>query len=469
MSAAIRLNLSTPRHLHVIGAGGAAMSAIAYIARQLGHSVSGSDQVPSATLDRLRAAGCDVWSPHDTSRLSPHIDLVAISMAVRQDNPELLALRDRSVDVVTRADMMETFGALKRTVAVSGTAGKTTTTAMLAIIADAAGWRPSFIVGSNILGFGPGMAWTDSDWLIVEADESDASFLRFGAEAVIVNNIAPDHLDFWGSGEALEAGFDAFVTQAAGPKVVNVDDHGVAALQARIGKPPGLVTFGFAANADYRIEDYSAQGLTSKFRLRCGNTFVAEVALAVPGTHNAANAGAALVMAIQLGIAPSLAAQALGRFHGTARRFEQRGSARGVTFVDDYAHLPIKARAAVNAALLGGWSRVIAVFQPHRYSRTRALWRDFADAFTGVDLLVVTAIYAAGEPPMEGVSGRLVIDSVSAAHPEQRICYCESRTELVELLEQELRPGDLCLAMSAGDLTTLPDEMMSRPWARDET
>jgi UDP-N-acetylmuramate--alanine ligase len=457
-------DLSRPLRLHILGVGGAAMSAIATIAMRMGHTVSGSDQAESAVLDRLRAEGCDVWSPHDPSRLHA-ADVVAISTAVKADNSELVELQRRGVDIATRPEVMEAFGALKRTVAISGTAGKTTTAAMMAVIGDAAGWRPSMIVGSAIDGLGPGVAWTNSEWFVVEADESDGSFLRFGAEAVIVNNIEPDHLDLWGTMELLEAGFDRFVTQATGVKVVNSDDPGVRALLLRIGDVPGLVTVGFESDSQYRIDGFTASGLSSSFDIVRDGSTLTSVQLSVPGRHNAANAAAALAMAVELGVGSEIAAAGLARFRGAARRFEFRGEARGVTFVDDYAHLPMKARAAVNGALLGGWKRVVAVYQPHRYTRTRDLWRDYAESFTGVDLLVVTGIYAAGQAPIDGVDGRLILDAVTAAHPDQRVVYCETRAALVELLERELAPGDLCLTMNAGDLTTLPDEMLRGRWA----
>lgn len=459
-------DLNVPRHIHVIGVGGAAMSAIASIARRMGHVVTGSDQQSSLVLDRLVSEGCTVWVPHDAASVPETVDLVAISTAVKSDNVELVALRQRGVEVATRPDVMAALGKLKRTIAISGTAGKTTTAAMMAVVATAAGWNPSMIVGAAVEGLGSGVAWTDSEWFVVEADESDGSFLRFGAEAIVVNNIEPDHLDLWGSMEQLEAGFDRFVVQAVGPKVVSADDPGVLAMRTRIGSVDGLVSFGFSSDADYRIESFRAARLTSSFVLRHRDQKVSAVQLTVPGEHNALNATAAFAVAVELGVDPSVAADGLAQFRGASRRFEFRGTARDVTFVDDYAHLPMKARAAVNAGLLGGWERVVAVYQPHRYTRTRDTWRDYANVFEGVGLLVVTGIYAAGQEPIDGVSGRLILDAVTSAHPGQPVAYCESRESLVALLEAELKAGDLCLTMNAGDLTTLPDEMLANDWAR---
>jgi UDP-N-acetylmuramate--alanine ligase len=459
-------DLSKKQRVHIIAIGGAAMSAIAYIASRMGHEVTGSDQSESVALSRLRNSGLRVWTPHDPTRLTP-TDVVMISAAVPQSNPELVALRKSATPVATRADVMEALGRLRRTVAVSGTAGKTTTSAMMATIASVAGWVPSMIVGAPIHGLGNGVEWNDSDWFVVEADESDGSFLRFNAEAVIVTNIEPDHLDYWGSMEALEAGFDKFITQASGPKVVNADDPGCQEMLRRIGSSENMkkvVTFGVADHATYRIENFRATGLESSFTVTKSGALVGELRLHVPGRHNAMNATAAFVLAVELGIDPGVAGDALNQFRGAARRYEFRGTANGVTFVDDYAHLPAKARSAVEGALLGGWPRVVAVYQPHRFTRTRDLWQDHRDSFVGADVVVITGIYAAGQAPIEGVSGKLIADVVATTHPEQRVLYCETRSEVLETLQRELQPGDLCLTMNAGDLTTLPDELMNSPW-----
>lgn len=444
------------------------MSAIAHITTRMGHVVTGSDQSPSPTTERLLAEGVDLWTPHDPERIAAP-DIVMVSAAIPATNPELVAANERHIPVATRADVMESLGRLRRTIAISGTAGKTTTSAMMATVAASAGLRPSMIVGATIHGLGNGVEWNDSEWFVVEADESDGSFLRFGAEAVIVTNIEPDHLDFWGSMSALEAGFDQFVRQASGPRVINADDPGCTALIRRVGNLRGLVTFGSHADADYRIVNYSASGLQTTFDVIPGSRPLLSVQLAVPGMHNAMNATAALAMAIELGIAPFDAAKGLAQFRGASRRFEFRGTGNGVTFVDDYAHLPGKARSAVEAALLGKWPRIVAVYQPHRYTRTRDLWQDHRDSFVGVDLLIITGIYAAGQQPIAGVTGKLIADEVSRSHPDQRVIYCETRDELIATLTSELQAGDLCLTMNAGDLTTLPDELLNSEWNKSRS
>ena len=440
------------------------MSALAHILRQLGHTVTGSDQSESETLSRLQHEGLHVWAPHDPRKLAQP-SLVAKSVAIREDNPELLALIDRGLPIGSRADYMEALGRLRRTIAVSGTAGKTTTSAMIATIATQAGWNPSMIVGATVHGLGTGVSWHESDWFVVEADESDGSFLRFRAEAVVVNSIEADHLDYWESMANLESGFDRFVGQASGPRLVCADDLGCQELLTRM-QNERVLTFGFAAASTYRIVEFAAHELLSTFDVLGPNGMTVSVRLQVPGRHNARNATAALAVMVELGVSPDVAAAALAEFRGAARRYEYRGTANGVTFVDDYAHLPAKVRAAVDAALLGGWSRVLAIYQPHRFTRTRDLWQDHAHSFEGVDVLVVTDIYPAGQDPIDGVSAELIVEAVRSAHPNQRVEYVVGRAALVDFLERELMAGDLCLTMNAGDLTTLPTEMLATTWAR---
>jgi UDP-N-acetylmuramate--alanine ligase len=457
-------DLSVKQSIHIIAVGGAAMSAIAFIASRMGHSVTGSDQSESAAFERLRASGLEVWTPHDRSRVGTP-DVVMVSAAVPSTNQELAAAKDQNLPIASRADVMEALGSLRRTIAVSGTAGKTTTSAMMATVASSVGWNPSMIVGAPIHGLGDGVEWNDTEWFVVEADESDGSFLRFHAEAIVITNIEPDHLDYWGSMDRLEDAFDRFTAQATGPKVINADDPGCQELLRRLGSQgESVVTFGTSEHASYRIANYGAKGLESHFDVLRGAETLARVQLNVPGLHNAMNAAAVFAMAVELGIAPTDAANGLATFRGAARRYEYRGTANGVTFVDDYAHLPGKARAAVDAALLGGWPRVVAVYQPHRFTRTRDLWSDHRDSFVGVDVLIITGIYAAGQEPIAGVSGKLIADAVKDAHPTQRVIYCETRSDVIEALRVELRSGDLCLTMNAGDLTTLPDEMLLSSW-----
>jgi UDP-N-acetylmuramate--alanine ligase len=438
------------------------MSAIGEILLAMGHVVSGSDAVPSAALDRLTAAGARTWVGHEPG-LMAGTDLLAVSTAVPSDDPEVAAARVAGVPVARRAEVMAALCARRRTVAVGGAHGKTSTTAMLATILDVAGrddgrWSPSFLVGGLVSGLGTGAAWGPGEWLVVEADESDGTFLELGAEAVVVTNVEPDHLDHWGTFEALVEGYRRFVASAPGSRVVCADDAGALAVAEAVG---GCVTYGFAPGASVPLDRAEAVDGGTRFRLRHRDETVA-LWTPAPGLHNARNAAAAAVMALELGVGAQLVAAGVAAFAGVARRFERRGEAGGVTFVDSYDHLPAEVASVLAAARAGGWQRVVCVFQPHRPTRIRDLWRDFADAFVDADVLAITDVYVPeGQAGIPGVSGHLVVDAVTAAHPEVPVAWLPTRAELRSWLVDELRPGDLCLTLNAGDLTTLPDELLA--------
>jgi UDP-N-acetylmuramate--alanine ligase len=427
------------------------MSAIAGVLVAMGHQVTGSDAADSPVLERLRAAGAKVHAGHDT-RAVTSAEVVAVSTAIPADDPEVVAARAAGIPVVRRADALAAICATRRTLAVSGTHGKTTTTAMLAMALRGAGERPSFIVGGDIAGLDTGAAWDEGEWFVVEADESAGTFVALPRHGVIVTNVEADHLDHWGSFDALRNAFDEFVADAEGPRVVCADDAGARAIADRV---PGCITYGTADDAAVRITDLASSREGVRFRLDGRG-----VSLRVPGAHNARNAAAVLTLCRELGVDLDGAVAALESFEGVGRRFEHRGEANGITFVDSYDHLPTEVAAVLAAAKDGGWRRIVCVFQPHRYTRTQALWRDFSDAFVDADRLAVTAIYAAGQPPIEGVTGKLIVDAVLGAHPRGEVAWLPERADLTRWLLATLRPGDLCLTLGAGDLTTLPSELL---------
>lgn len=471
------IDLGTPMRVHVVGVGGAGMSAIATTLAAMGHTVSGSDLKEGPALERLAAAGVTTTVGHAAANLADGVDLVAVSTAIPPDNPEVVEARARGVRVVRRAEVLAGICAGKDAVAVAGTHGKTTTSSMLVLILVEAGLAPSFIVGGDLNETGSGASWDSGRWLVVEADESDGTFLELPRHAAVVTNIEPDHLEHHGSWEALQAAFARFVADTPGPVALCADDP-VAAELARgtVGGPgesadevgatgaeasPGrIVTYGTAPGATYRMVGLRSGREGCSFEVERGGERLGEVVLPVAGGHNARNAAGALACALELGAPFTAAAAALGRFAGVARRFEHRGSADGVHFVDDYAHLPTEVAAAIGAARDGGWSRVVCVFQPHRYSRTAALWRDFADAFEAADVVAVTDVYPSGERPRPGVSGKLVVDAILDAHPRARVAYLPGLNDVVGWLTTELRPGDLCLTLGAGDLTTVPTRVI---------
>ncbi|MDH3753561.1 MAG: UDP-N-acetylmuramate--L-alanine ligase [Acidimicrobiia bacterium] len=453
------LDLSTPgRRVHVVGIAGAGMSAIATVLVQMGHAVTGSDLADSPVLAPLRQLGITISIGHDRANIG-HAEIVTRSTAVPSDNVEIIAATEAGLPVLNRTDFLPAITRQKRAIAVGGTHGKTTTSSMLALALDAAGTAPSFIIGSTVTGLDATARWEPAgEWLIVEADESDGSFLGIDRQAAIITSVEPDHLSYYGSEAELRDGFSTFASATDGPVITCADDPGAGFVN------PGSnsrVTYGFDERADVRILDFEGGRSTSSFALALGGR-VHPLTLAVPGRYNAQNAAAAFAVATAIGLDAGEVVTGLERYRGVARRFELRGDAAGVTFVDDYAHLPTEVEAALSAARDGGWDRVVAVFQPHRYTRTSALWSTFGDAFVGADVVVVTGIYAAGEKPIEGVSGRLIVDAVAERHPASRVAYVHDREALTSHLLSELHTGDLCLTLGAGDLTTLPDDLMAR-------
>ena len=451
------LDLSVPTHVHVVGVGGAGMSAIAEVLVSMGHTVSGSDLKASSGLERLAALGVDVRVGHAADQVGG-ADLVTRSTAVPDDNPECRATLERGIPLFSRAEVLGAISGLRDTIAVAGTHGKTTTASMLALVLREAGLRPSFIIGGDVNEIGTGAAWDEGSIFVVEADESDGSFLRLSTRYGLVTNLEPDHLEHHGGFEALLEAFDRFVEAVEGPVVVGVDDEEGAALAAR----HGTGTVGTSDGADWRLSDVQESWEGVRFTLAGPTTGAFSLELPVPGLHNARNAAAAAAVAVHAGAKPPDVAGALARFGGVARRFEHRGRVGGVVLVDDYAHLPTEVVATLETARSGGFARIVAVFQPHRFSRTEALWSSFGGAFDGSDVLYVTDVYPSGEAPRPGVSGRLVVDAVLRDRPGMDVRYVARREDLVAALASELRDGDLCLTMGAGDLTAVPDQLRVR-------
>ena len=443
-------------HVHVVGIGGAGMSAVATVLRAMGHHVTGSDLRPSGVTDRLLALGIDVAIGHDAANVGD-ADVVTRSTAVRSDNPEVVEALRRGITVLSRAETLAAVASRKRCIAVAGTHGKTTTASMLALILVEAGLRPSFLIGGDVNEIGTNAVWDVGEWIVVEADESDGTFLHLVPDIAVVTNVEADHLDHYGTFEAVRGAFAEFLT-SAGHRVVGADDTEALA----VGRRTGADLVGLADEATFTMAAVATARSSVAFDLHGPDgELIVRVRVAVPGLHNARNAAVATVAALAAGAPADAAARALARFGGVARRFEFRGELGGVTYVDDYAHLPTEVRAALSAARNGEWTRVVAVFQPHRYSRTAEVGEAFGGAFGDADVVVVTDVYGAGEAPVPGVSGRLVVDAVRSARPDMELHYVAGRADLVAAVGSLVRPGDLCLTLGAGDLTSLPDELMA--------
>jgi len=454
-------DLGNPRRIHVVGAGGAGMGAIASVLQAMGHMVTGSDLKDGPVVQRLLAAGIPVSVGHERVNIGD-AEMLAVSTAVPEHNPEVRAARDSGVPVLRRTEILPAIAATRRTIAVAGTHGKTTTSSMLSLVLVEANMHPSFIIGGDVNEIGSGAAWGDGEWFVIEADESDRTFLSLGAEIALVTNIEPDHLGAYDNDpEQLR---QAFATFAAGASscIACIDDDGAADLAVNVG----AITYGTHPDSQYRMTHIERSRSSVSFTLVHDDAEIVRIDLPTPGLHNARNAAAAVVAAIRVGAPVDAAARALSRFGGVARRFEFRGEANGTVFVDDYAHLPTEIAAAIAAAADGDWKRVVCVFQPHRFSRTADLWRDFGGSFAQADQLVITGIYPAGETPRPGVTGKLVVDAVLDHDPQFPVVWMPRLSDVVDWLDSHLRPGDLCLTLGAGDLTGVADVVIDRIEAR---
>ncbi len=465
------------RHLHFIGVGGAGMSVIAHMCHAAGARVSGSDMRASATVTALQDAGVTVTIPHDASRVSNE-HTVVVSSAIRDDNVELVRAREMGLTVLHRSQALAMLMNDHDGIAVAGAHGKTTTSGMIAVAAQALGMDPSFAVGSTMRtpnGAIPGGHLGHGKILIAEADESDGSFLNYRPTISVVTNIEPDHLDHYGSEDAFYRAFDEFADQVLphGWLIACADDAGAYALahrQEQHGRQ--VLTYGRHPSADIRVLESHPQhpGISQVMTVtvprnlpRTGTrnttnpenaTITLTIQLAVPGEHNALNAAAALATVMVLGASPQEAARALSAFMGTGRRFELRAVVGDVTVVDDYAHHPTEVAAFLSAASnVAGTGRVLALFQPHLYSRTRTFANEFATALQGADVAIVTDIYGAREEPVAGVTSQLITDNLA---PQQGT-YIGDRIQAAKHLARIAQPGDLIATIGAGDVTELAD------------
>ena len=449
------VDLSTPRSVHLIGIGGAGMAAIAEVLHGLGHTVSGSDLTASVAFDRLVEMGVSAVVGHDAANVgSP--DVVCRSTSIPDSNVEVIEFEQRGEKVLNRGELLTAMTSNYRTVAVAGTHGKTTTSSMLAVIAEAAGSEPTYIIGGDVKDLGSGATAGAGDWFIIEADESDGSGFALGHTIGLVTNVEPDHLEFYGSEQAMRDAFARFVEQSD-VAVVCADDEGSYAL----ANGSNVVTYGAREGSTYEMRDIVRSEEATTFALHRGGLPLGQVRVPMPGLHNARNATGAAAAALEMGLPFRAVQSALANFSGVGRRFDDRGTAGGIDFIDDYAHLPTEVDAALAAAVDTRHDRIVTVFQPHRYSRTEALWQDFTGCFGDADLLVVTGIYSSGEKPREGVSGQLIVDAVNAGTEPPPMIYHDDRTTLAEAVAELLAPGDLCLTLGAGDLVTLPDEIQA--------
>jgi UDP-N-acetylmuramate--alanine ligase len=444
------------RHLHLVGIGGAGMRGLARVLLARGVAVSGSDLKDSPGLDGLRASGATIYVGHGAEQVDGP-DAVVISSAVSPRNPEVLAAREAGIPVLMRAQVLAALMRDRRAVAIAGTHGKTSTTSMVAVMLSRLGLDPTFVVGGDLNESGSGASAGAGDLFVAEADESDGSFLLLRPTVGVVTNVEADHLDFYGNEGRIERAFADFCRQTE-TVVACTDDPAVRRVLE--GGPSTVVTYGENDDAMLRVEvlPSTVPDLEARVWIE-GRKAPLHLRLSVPPRHNLLNATAALGVAHALGLPLEQAATALGTYGGVHRRFERKGEAGGARFVDDYAIHPTEIASVVGAARAEG-GRVVAVFQPHRYSRTSAMWRELGESLAGADVVVVTDVYAAWEEPIPGVTGKLVVDALAEAAPGKRIVYLPRRADVGPFLASFARDGDRVVTLGAGDITMVADETL---------
>jgi UDP-N-acetylmuramate--alanine ligase len=448
--------------VHLVGIGGAGMSGIARILLARGAAVSGSDAKDSRNLAVLRALGAQIQVGHDADNLGD-ARVVITSSAIRPDNPEVVAARARGLDVLPRAAALAALMRDRVAVTVAGTHGKTTTTSMLVVALQGCRLDPSFAIGGDLNEAGSGAHEGSGDLFVAEADESDGSFLLLPAYAAIVTNVDADHLDHYGTAEAVEAAFATFAEQISpdGFLVTCADDPGAQRLAAYARhRGVDVRTYGESAEADLRLDALEVRPDGTTFRAVQHGSRLGVVDLAVVGRHNALDAAAALLTGLGLGQAFEPLVAALAGFSGARRRFEMKGTARGIRVVDDYAHNPAKVAAALDAArVVAGSGRLLAAFQPHLFSRTQHFAREFGAALGKADEVVVLEVYGAREDPVPGVSGQLVADAVPLS--ADRVRFAPYAADAAAHLAAVAKPGDLIVTLGAGDITLLGPQVLS--------
>ncbi len=455
-----RISLKDIKKIHFIGIGGAGMSAIARVLLEMGYEVSGSDIKESRFILSLREKGVKIKIGHQEENIFS-ADIVVYSSAIPQNNCELQKARRDNIIVLPRAKMLALLGEGKKTIAVAGTHGKTTTTSMISFMFKQLGLDPTFLIGGELNDIGSNASYGKGDFFIAEADESDGSFLFLKPYIAVVTNIEADHLDYYKSFSQIEEHFVQFLNNLLpqGAGIICGDDFASKAILKKIKKR--YLRYGIGEENDFYAQEIELKRWGSIFQFFAKGKKVGRVTLKVPGLHNICNSLAALAAGSFLDLNFSDMAESLAQFSGVQRRFENKGSFNGILVVDDYAHHPSEVKATLKAAQNGDWERIICVFQPHRYSRTKFLGKDFAHSFEEADWVILTDVYSAGEEPIPGVSGKVILDALLTAFPQKKVAYFPRIHEIKKFLTFISRPGDLILTLGAGDITLLGEDFLS--------
>jgi UDP-N-acetylmuramate--alanine ligase len=448
------------QHIHFVGIGGIGMSGIAEVLLNLGYHVSGSDIKESEVTRRLQALGCEISFGHRKENVK-EADVVVVSSAIRKGNPEVEVAEQWLIPVIPRAEMLAELMRMKVGVAIAGTHGKTTTTSLIATVLAAGGLDPTVVIGGRLNSLGSNARLGQGDFLVAEADESDGSFVTLMPTIAVVTNIDPEHLDYYRGIEEIKEAFLQFVNKIPffGLAVLCLDHPNIQSLIPRLKKR--FTTYGLTTQADFQAKEIVFERLSTSFDVLHQRREVGRLKIQMPGLHNVYNSLATVATAYELDIPFRTVQEALREFGGIQRRFQIKGEKQGVLVVDDYGHHPVEIMATLRAARTGWKRRIVAVFQPHRYSRTKALFQDFLTAFYDADVLIITDIYPAGEDRIEGVEAKSLFEGLRE-YGHKSVTYLASKKEIVDHLLHTSAPGDMVITLGAGDIWQVADELMKR-------
>ena len=459
MKEKIDLDSSKINNVHIVGIGGAGMSAIAHILKCKGKVITGSDLKESKVTSRLAGQSLEVTIPHAETAVNADIDLVVISSAIDEKNVEVQKAKSLGIDVYSRAAMLSAICASEKSIGIAGSHGKTTTTSMVTTIARFAEMSPSFMIGGDLNEIGTNAQYTNGSYLIVEADESDKTFLDLSLVGSVVTNIESDHLENYdNSFENLKNSFAQFVKQTNGPVVICVDEDNARAVSEQCKESNNVITIG-KSDAEYVYNIISRDSTGIDAEIYYGAQLKGILKLAVPGEHNVRNALCAIALMVEFNVDIDTAIAALATYGGVARRFQPRGNINGITLIDDYAHLPTEVEVTLNAARDGNFNNIIAIFQPHRYSRTGELYKEFAQALTKADIVCVTEVYGAGEQARVGVSGQNIVDEMKSIG-FNKVFFAPHKEDVIDFVKENANAKDIVLTLGAGDITTYPDSII---------
>jgi len=448
------------QRIHFVGIGGIGMSGIAEVLLNLGYHISGSDTRETDVTRRLKSLGCEISYGHRRENLK-EADVVVISSAIRQGNPEVEAAEERLIPVIPRAEMLAELMRMKIGIAIAGTHGKTTTTSLISTVLAAGGLDPTVVIGGRLNSIGSNARLGQGEYLVAEADESDGSFLKLMPTIAVVTNIDPEHLDYYKGIDEIKETFLSFLNKIPffGLAVLCLDHPNIQSLLPRLKKR--FTTYGLTTQADFQAKEIVFEGLSTSFDVIHRRREIGRLSLRMPGLHNVYNALATLATAFELNISFQIVQETLRDFSGIQRRFQIKGEKKGVLVVDDYGHHPVEIMATLKAARAGWAKRIIAVFQPHRYTRTQALFKDFLTAFYDADILILTDIYPAGEDRIEGVESKALFEGLRE-YGHKDVTYLSDKREIVEHLLRVISPGDLVITLGAGDIWQVSEELVNR-------